>query len=104
MFARVTEFISGIVRTDPVEACTAQAIEFMQKDMAIDRLVGKLKDLGFALEVIQQALMNAAEIHFASEEKKVALNKTFSAAERKKYLHKIETDKASYLARLEGVF
>lgn len=104
MFARITGFFAGSPHVDQVEECTAEAVALMKKDLAIDRLIQKLQDMNFALGVIQPALMNAAEIHFASEEKKVALNKTFSAAERKKYLHKIEMDKASYLAKLEGVF
>jgi len=104
MFTRITGFFAGEPHDDPVEACIAKAVEFMQKDIAIDRLIDKLENLGFALTVIQPALTKAAEIHFANLEKRIALNKEFSEKERKKYLHKMEMDKASYLAKLEGVF
>ncbi len=104
MFARITGFFAGPQHKDLVEECTAEAVVLMKKNPAIDRLIQKLQDMNFALDVIQPALMNAAEIHFAELEKRIALNRDFSAAERKKYLHKIEMDKASYLAKLEGVF
>lgn len=104
MFTRIAGFFAGSMQDNPVEACIAKAVEFMQKDIAIGRLVGKLEDLGFAFDVIERALPRAAEAFFASEQKKIALNRRFTASERRNYLARLEKRKASYLAKLEGVF
>lgn len=104
MFTKITGFLSGISQDDHVEACIAKALEFMQKDIAIGRLAGKLKDLGFAFDVIERALPRAAEAFFASEQKKIAMNRRFTESERRNYLARLEKKKASYLAKLEGVF
>jgi hypothetical protein len=101
-FDRILGLFSN--NSSELDACINKALDIMNTIMGIDYIVTKLRDAGFTIGTIEQALPAAAKIWFDREHKKIEKSKRLNEAEKRRYLEKLEARRVSYMAKLEAVF